>query len=60
MVKPMQVIKSKTLGFNTIVPAVAGLLFAFGIELPENVVVGIIAIGNYVLRFFTKAPVTEK
>ena len=52
--------KSKTLGFNTIVPALAGFLMAVGVEIPAEVVAGVLAIGNYVLRFFTKEPISAK
>jgi len=42
------------------VPAVAGFLMAVGIDIPAEVVAGVLAIGNFVLRFFTKAPLAEK
>ena len=52
--------KSKTLDFNVIVPALAGFCIAMGIDIPANVVAGVLAIGNFVLRFFTKTPLAEK
>jgi len=52
--------KSKTLKFNTLVPALAGLAMAFGIVVPAEVVSGILVVGNFILRFVTKAPISEK
>jgi len=56
----MNLAKSKTLDFNVLVPAIWGFLSAIGIDIPENVMVGVLAIGNFILRFFTTKPVTEK
>ncbi|MCK4718544.1 MAG: hypothetical protein KAT70_07730 [Thermoplasmata archaeon] len=55
-----KVFKSKTVDFNLIVPALAGLAAAMGLEIPENVVVGIMAIGNFILRLITKGPISDK
>ena len=56
----MKLLKSKTLNFNVLVPALAGVAVAFGITIPPEVVAGVLAIGNYILRFFTKVPLSEK
>ena len=56
----MKLLKSKTLDFNILVPALAGIAVAFGIIIPPEVVAGILAIGNFALRFFTKVPLSEK
>ena len=55
-----QGIKSKTLNFNVIVPALAGVAAACGYPIPAEVVAGILAIGNFVLRLITKQPISEK
>ncbi len=55
-----QLRKSKTLDFNVLVPAIAGFLIAMGIDIPESVIVGVLAVGNFVLRFFTKGPISDK
>lgn len=56
----MKLLKSKTLNFNVLVPALAGVAVAFGITIPPEVVAGVLAIGNFILRFFTKVPLAEK
>ncbi len=56
----MKIFKSKTINFNTIVPALAGLAMAFGIPIPGEAVAGVLAIGNFILRFFTDKPLAEK
>ena len=55
-----QMAKSKTLDFNVLAPAVYGFLKAIGIDIPPEVLAGVLAIGNFILRFFTKKPVAEK
>ena len=56
----MNFLKSKTLNFNVLVPALAGVLVAFDITVPPEVIVGILAIGNFILRLVTKVPISEK
>ena len=56
----MNIFKSKTINFNLTVPAVAGLLAAFGVAIPAEAVAGLLAVGNFVLRFFTEVPLSEK
>jgi hypothetical protein len=56
----MKLWKSKTLDFNVLVPAIYAFLIAIGMDIPENVMVGVLAIGNFILRFFTKEPVSAK
>jgi len=56
----VQIFKSKTLDFNTIVVALFALLTHLGIEVPAEVMTGVLAIGNYILRFITKKPLAEK
>jgi len=55
-----QMVKSKTLDFNVLAPAVYGFLKAIGVDIPPEVLAGVLAIGNFILRFFTKTPVSEK
>ena len=56
----MKLWKSKTLDFNVLVPAIYGFLIAIGMEIPEDVMVGVLAIGNFILRLITKEPVSAK
>jgi len=55
-----QVFKSKTVNFNVIVPALAGVAAACGYPIPAEVVAGVLAVGNFLLRFITKKPISEK
>lgn len=55
-----QAFKSKTIDFNLLIPAVSGVLRAVGVDLPPEAVVGVLAIGNIILRLFTKTSVGEK
>ena len=55
-----KLIKSKTLDFNVLVPAIYAFLIAMGVDIPENVMIGVLAIGNFILRLLTKAPISEK
>ena len=55
-----KLLKSKTLDFNVLVPAIYAFLTAIGIVIPEDVVIGILAIGNFILRLFTNKPLAEK
>jgi len=55
-----QVFKSKTVNFNVIVPALAGVAAACGYPVPAEVVAGVLAVGNFLLRFITKKPISEK
>ena len=56
----LSIFKSKTIDFNLIVPAIVALLMAFGYTVPIEVVTGILAIGNFVLRFFTNSSLADK
>jgi len=57
----MNIFKSKTIDFNILVPAIYAILKAFlDINIPEDVVIAIITIGNFILRFFTTKPLSEK
>ena len=58
--KLSQLLKSKTVNFNTWVPAIAMLLNTVGIAIPAEVVAGVLAIGNFLLRLITKEPVSAK
>lgn len=53
-------LKSKTLNFNILVPAIAMIAKGVGYEIPPDVVTGILALGNFILRFITKVPLSEK
>ena len=56
----MKLWKSKTLDFNVLVSAIYGFLIAIGMDIPEDVMVGVLAIGNFILRLITKEPVSAK
>ena len=55
-----QLAKSKTLDFNVFVGAAYTILQAFGVDVPEDVLLAFALIGNFALRFFTKKPLAEK
>ena len=55
-----QIVNSKTVDFNILLPVVVGLASAFGWTIPVEAVTAIFAIGNIILRFLTKKPVSEK
>lgn len=52
--------KSKTINFNLLVPAIVGLLSAFGVAVPVEVATGILALGNFILRLITNGAIAEK
>ena len=54
------ILKSKTIDFNAICLAAFALLTGFGIEVPAEVVAAVVTIGNFILRFFTDKPLSEK
>jgi len=56
----MKLFKSKTIDFNVIVSALYGFCVALGMDIPEEVMVGILAIGNFILRLITKEPISAK
>jgi len=56
----MKLFKSKTIDFNILIPAIYAFLKTMGMDIPEEVMVGVLAIGNFILRFFTKKPLAEK
>ena len=63
----MNIFKSKTIDFNGIILAIFAIVKGFGIEIPEDVmnatvqvVLGLVLIVNFVLRFFTDKPLSEK
>lgn len=58
--KIKQLAKSKTMAFNTIIPALFVFLKVFGIDVPADVVTGILAIGNFALRLITKEAIADK
>lgn len=55
-----KVLKSKTINFNAAGAAIFALLSAFGIDVPADVVAAIGVIGNIILRFITKEPISAK
>ena len=55
-----QVIKSKTVDFNAIVVALFAIAKGMGYEVPAEVITGVLAIGNFILRLITKGPISEK
>ena len=52
--------KSKTLNFNVLVPSIMAILATFGVDIPKEVLVGVMAIGNFILRLVTEEPVAAK
>jgi len=52
--------KSKTIDFNVLVTAIYAFLVSMGMDIPENVMVGVLAIGNFILRLITKEAISEK
>lgn len=56
----IKLLKSKTINFNLLIPAIVGLLTAFGITIPVPVITGILAIGNFILRLITKEAIVDK
>jgi len=56
----MKVWKSKTIDFNVVVAALWAMVQSLGMDIPEEVMVGVLSVGNFILRFFTKEPVSEK
>ena len=50
--------ESKTLLINALIPALWGIVSALGVDVPPEVVAGTLAIVNFILRFFTKKPIT--
>ena len=55
-----KIFKSKTIDFNILAPAIMGFIAAIGYPLPEPVMVGIMAVGNFILRLITKEPISAK
>ena len=58
--KIKQLAKSKTLDFNAGIAALAALAMAFGIEIPAEVTTAVVILVNFILRFFTRKPLSEK
>ena len=56
----MNIFKSRTIDFNILIPAIYAFLKSMGVDIPEEVMVGVLAIGNFILRFVTKKPLVEK
>lgn len=56
----MKIFKSKTVDFNIICGTIFALLEGLGIEVPAEVVAAVLTIGNFILRFFTKGPLSDK
>lgn len=51
-------LKSKTVGFNVLVLLALFLKEHFGVKLSENDLLLIATMGNLILRFITKEPIT--
>ena len=58
--KFLQMLKSKTINFNALATSVVAILTALGVVIPVEVVTGVFAIGNFILRLLTKEPVSAK
>lgn len=52
--------QSKTLGVNTLAPILSYGLAAAGFTIPAEVQISILAVLNWVLRFFTKDPIVKQ
>lgn len=57
---PKQLLKSKTINFNALIPAIVVLTSALGYPIPPEAVAAIFSIGNIVLRMVTTKPISEK
>lgn len=55
-----QQVHSKTVVFNVVTFIVAIITRYTDLEIPADVSLGIVAIGNYILRLITKGPVNAK
>lgn len=58
--KAKQLLKSKTFDFNALLTAIVVILGQFGVEITPEVVAAIFAVGNWIIRFFTKVPLGDK
>ncbi len=56
----MNIFKSKTINFNILATALVSILTGVGVDVPIEAVTGVFALGNFVLRFFTKEPLSTK
>ena len=57
----VKMLKSKTLDVNAILTLVVVIASqVFGMEIPPEVVAGTYAVINFILRFLTKKPISEK
>ncbi len=52
--------KSKTIDFNILIAALAGMAAAFGIQIPEQATGAVLVLGNIILRAVTKEPLANK
>lgn len=55
-----QVLKSKTVNFNVLMPLVLEVIKLFDITVSPELTAGILALGNIVLRFLTNKAINEK
>ena len=55
-----KLLKSKTVNFNVWIPIIATIVATIGIEVPAEVWAGVLAIGNFLLRFFTDKALADK
>jgi len=55
-----KLLKSKTINFAVWVPILATIINTLGVEVPPEVWTGVIAIGMFVLRLFTKVAIADK
>lgn len=58
--KARQIAKSNTLQFNVFMPLVLVLLPYLGVEITAELTTAVLALGNILLRFVTKKPLSEK
>ena len=55
-----QVVKSKTIDTNVLLPLVMWGLNHYGFDIPPEAAVGIMALANIALRLITKIPIGQK
>jgi len=58
--KVSQIFNSKTINFNALMVAIMVVVAAMGYEIPSEVSNAILILGNVILRFITKEPLSAK
>ena len=55
-----QISKSTTVQFNALVPAISAIVGFLWKPIPEEIIIAVLVIGNFVLRLITKEPISAK